>query len=63
VPVPPLPDLAPARQLGSAHPETRGFIQAHLMRGQNRVIWTLREAARVANAEISAGILTGEVGR
>lgn len=48
VPVPPLPDLAPARQLASADPVMRGFIQAHLVRGQNRVIWTLRAAAQIA---------------
>jgi hypothetical protein len=48
VPVPPLPDLAPARQLAGADPATRGFIQTHLLRGQNRVVWTLRQAARLA---------------
>jgi hypothetical protein len=48
VPVPPLPDLAPARQLASAEPDMRGFIQAHLVRGQNRVIWTLRKATQIA---------------
>ncbi len=48
VPVPPLPDLAPARQLASADPDMKGFIQAHLVRGQNRVIWTLRAAAQIA---------------
>ena len=47
VPVPPLPDLAPARQLAGADPVTRGFIQTHLLRGQNRIVWTLREAARL----------------
>lgn len=45
-PVPPLPDLAPARALASADPVTRGFLQTHLLRGQNRVVWTLRSAAR-----------------
>lgn len=47
VPVPPLPDLAPARQLAGADPVARGFIQTHLLRGQNRVVWTLRDAARL----------------
>ena len=50
VPVPALPDLAPARQLAGADPVTRGFIQTHLLRGQNRVVWTLREAARLAES-------------
>ncbi|HET6781364.1 MAG TPA: M28 family peptidase [bacterium] len=48
VPVPPLPDLAVAGQLASTYPDMRGFIQAHLVRGQNRVIWTLRAAAQIA---------------
>jgi len=48
VPIPPLPDLAPARQLAGADPVRRGFLQTHLRRGQNRVVWTLREARRLA---------------
>jgi hypothetical protein len=48
VPVPPLPDLAPARQLAGADPVTRGVLQTHLLRGQNRIVWTLREATRLA---------------
>jgi len=48
VPVPALPDLAPARQLAGADPVRRGFIQTHLLRGQNRVVWTLRDAVRLA---------------
>jgi len=51
VPIPALPDLAPARRLSGADPVTRGFIQTHLVRGQNRVVWTLREARRLAESE------------
>lgn len=51
VPVPPLPDFAPAGQLESADPDMRGFIQAHLVRGQNRVIWTLRKTAQIVDEQ------------
>jgi N-acetylated-alpha-linked acidic dipeptidase len=45
-PVPPLPDLAPATALADADPLRRGFIQTHLQRGQNRLVWTARRAVR-----------------
>lgn len=44
--VPPLPDLAPALA-GPAAPgdaARRGMLQAHLTRGQNRLIWALEQA-------------------
>jgi hypothetical protein len=46
VEVPPLPDLAPALALGRAKDDVaqRGVINAHLMRGQNRLVWTLEQA-------------------
>jgi len=45
--VPPLPDLAPALGLAEAgdDPARRGPIIAHLTRGQNRLVWTLEQAA------------------
>src|SRR2546426_1187163 len=48
-PIQPLPDLAAVRQLGTADPVIRGFVQAHLVRGRNRVVWALREARRTAD--------------
>ena len=48
-PIPPLPDLAAVRQLGTADPVVRGFVQAHLVRGRNRLVWALREARRTAD--------------
>ncbi|MDQ7843134.1 MAG: M28 family metallopeptidase [Armatimonadota bacterium] len=54
VPIPPLPDLAPARQLAGADPVMRGFLQTHLLRGQNRVVWTLREARLLAESASEA---------
>ena len=48
-PIPPLPDLAAVHQLGTGDPVFRGFVQAHLVRGRNRVLWALREARRTAD--------------
>ena len=48
-PIPPLPDLAAVHQLGTGDPVFRGFVQAHLVRGRNRVIWALREARHTAD--------------
>jgi hypothetical protein len=44
--VPPLPDLAPALSLPSAKDDLarRGVLVASLMRGQNRLVWTLEQA-------------------
>jgi len=44
--VPPLPDLAPALALSGAGDDIaqRGMLSAHLMRGQNRLVWTLDQA-------------------
>jgi len=36
-------------QLGTGDPVFRGFVQAHLVRGRNRVIWALREARHTAD--------------
>jgi hypothetical protein len=53
--VPPLPDLAPALALPRAKGDVaqRGVINAHLMRGQNRLVWTLEQARELVEA--SAG--------
>ena len=44
--VPPLPDLAPAAEAQNLEEGTHGYnvLQTHLTRGQNRVIWALRQA-------------------
>ena len=46
--LPPLPDLAPANQLGEleAGSDMARVIDVHLTRGQNRLIWACRSAAR-----------------
>jgi hypothetical protein len=50
--VPPLPDLAPALALGRAKDDVaqRGILTAHLMRGQNRLVWTLEQARELVEA-------------
>ncbi|GIW03989.1 MAG: hypothetical protein KatS3mg059_0609 [Thermomicrobiales bacterium] len=44
--VPPLPDLAPALALARAKDDVneRGILGATLVRGQNRLVWTLEQA-------------------
>jgi len=52
--VPPIPDLAPIQALGRfpAGSDAARFIQTHLTRGRNRVVWALRQARlRGAGAE------------
>ena len=44
--LPPLPDLAVALELNSHQGDTLGFAQTELMRGQNRLVSTLRHATR-----------------
>ncbi|MEA2514788.1 MAG: hypothetical protein QOJ59_4277 [Thermomicrobiales bacterium] len=50
--VPPLPDLAPALALSRAKDDVaqRGILTAHLMRGQNRLVWTLEQARELVEA-------------
>lgn len=49
--VPPLPDLAPALGLGRVvDVAERGVLSAHLMRGQNRLVWTLEQARELVEA-------------
>ncbi len=44
--VPPLPDLAPALQLRDLEPDSdeARVVATHLLRGRNRLVWTLRQA-------------------
>ena len=51
--IPPLPDLAPALELGKAPAERRGFIRTHLKRGENRLVAALRDARRVVDEALA----------
>lgn len=50
--VPALPDLAPAMTMPNVKDDQhgRGILRAHLMRGQNRLVWTLEQAREVVEA-------------
>ena len=50
--VPPLPDLAPALTLPAAKGDVArlGVVNAHLMRGQNRLVWTLEQAKALVDS-------------
>ncbi len=50
VPMPPLPAIAAAADLGPMSESQRGFAVNHLRRGQNRLVAALREAKRKAEA-------------
>lgn len=51
----PLPDLAPALDLARLDDVTLGFARTTLMRAQNRVVATLREATREVRSALSTG--------
>lgn len=51
--IPPLPDLAEARNLTDYHGDMLGFAKTELTRGQNRVVATLRQAKR--RVEVAIG--------
>ena len=52
--VPPLPDLAPAVALGRAKDDVaeRGVLTTTLLRGQNRLVWTLEVAREMVEANV-----------
>jgi N-acetylated-alpha-linked acidic dipeptidase len=52
--VPPLPDLAPALTLPATKGDIpqRGIVTTHLMRGQNRLVWTLEQAREVVEGAL-----------
>jgi hypothetical protein len=54
--VPPLPDLAPALGMPAAAGDTarRNILAAHLVRGQNRLVWALQQAREVVEAATPA---------
>ncbi|MGG1663671.1 M28 family peptidase [Brevibacillus sp. NRS-1366] len=51
VQIPALPDIAPALQLAALEPGSHRYrvTQNHLLRGQNRVIWAMKEAQKLIN--------------
>jgi N-acetylated-alpha-linked acidic dipeptidase len=53
VKVPPLPDLAPAKQLPGAEGHMRNVIRTHLVRGVNRVAWAFETAAKAAQRAVA----------
>ena len=56
VPVPELPDLAPALTVGETSGHLRNVTRTHLVRGVNRVAWAFEGAtaiARRAGADIA----------
>jgi N-acetylated-alpha-linked acidic dipeptidase len=50
--VPPLPSLAVAAELSRIDASRLGFAKTQLLRGQNRFVAALREAARIAAAAL-----------
>lgn len=59
VPIPPLPDLAPAQNLADATGHERGVLRTHVQRGLNRVTWALQQATetvRRANQTVSSAV-------
>jgi hypothetical protein len=47
VPVPRLPDVAPARDLKNADGHAKQVLQTHVLRGINRVAWAFEQAAGI----------------
>lgn len=47
--IPPLPDLAPVSRLAAAQGHEYRVIRTHLTRGQNRLLWALRQAKKVVS--------------
>jgi hypothetical protein len=48
--VPPLPSIAVAEELPKHPPETRGFAETQLLRGQNRLVAALRAATKLVQS-------------
>ncbi len=57
VPVPELPDLAPALTVGETSGHLRNVTRTHLVRGVNRVAWAFDQAAAIAQR--AADTITG----
>lgn len=53
VKVPPLPDLAPAKQIAETSGHMRNVMRTHLLRGVNRVAWSFENATRIAQRAVA----------
>jgi N-acetylated-alpha-linked acidic dipeptidase len=53
VKIPPLPDLAPAKQLAESSGHMRNVIRTHLLRGVNRVAWSFENATKIAQRAVA----------
>lgn len=53
VKVPPLPDLAPAKQIAESSGHMRNVIRTHLLRGVNRVAWAFENATKSAQRAVA----------
>ena len=51
-PVLPLPDIAPALELGAAEGHRKHVLQTHVLRGLNRVTWALEQATRAVQGAL-----------
>jgi hypothetical protein len=54
VKVPPLPDLAPAKQLPTASGHQKNVIKTHLVRGVNRVAWAFETSTNAVDRALAA---------
>ncbi|MFQ5857530.1 MAG: M28 family peptidase [Anaerolineae bacterium] len=55
VPIPPLPDVAPALDLASAEGHEKNVLRTHVERGLNRVVWAFERAAEAVRAASQKG--------
>ncbi|MEM6283488.1 MAG: M28 family metallopeptidase [Chloroflexota bacterium] len=53
VKIPPLPDIAPAKDLPNAEGHMKNVIKTHVMRGVNRVAWAFESAASAAQRAVA----------
>lgn len=53
VQIPALPDIATALQLAGLEPGSHSYrvMQNHLLRGQNRVVWAMKEAQKIIRVQ------------
>ncbi|MDQ4078127.1 MAG: M28 family peptidase [Chloroflexota bacterium] len=54
VPIPPLPDVAPALELPGTEGHARYVLQTHIRRGVNRVAWTFDRAADIVRRTVQS---------
>lgn len=52
VPVPPLPDVAPAQELKEAEGHRKHVLRTHVVRGLNRVAWAFENATKAAQSAL-----------